>query len=261
MQGLAPCISLVVLVLGLFYATEACNENVCAPLVSKCQLIDACECNMVDMSNCTCCKGCHQCLEDLYTECCSCVGMCPELTQASMMTKTSSIEDLADPVPELFRILTAEEDVHMRWTIHTYPAYQELPGFVYKPEGFDGVEFTIDVDSNNKDVHKMRHQQGYIPSDNRNCTVAFMSQCMPLSKCKYSCKSMGAARFRWFHEQGCCECISSECLDYGKSTPMCLNCQSKNEVDDDDELVDGVQEDNRKHRNKNDDKPVFKEKL
>lgn len=30
-----------------------------------------------------------------------------------------------------------------------------------------------------------------------NCTVAYMSQCMPLNKCKNSCHSMGASYFRW----------------------------------------------------------------
>lgn len=48
-----------------------------------------------------------------------------------------------------------------------------------------------------------------------NCTVAFMSQCYSLRKCKESCKSMGAARYRWFHEQGCCQCIGDTCVSYG----------------------------------------------
>ena len=60
-------------------------------------------------------------------------------------------------------------------------------------------------------------------SDN-NCTVAFMSQCMSLNRCKVSCKSMGSARYRWFHEFGCCQCIGSTCLGYGKNEPLCLRC-------------------------------------
>ncbi len=52
----------------------ACNEAVCASLVSKCLLLKSCECNMMDKDNCTCCKDCHRCLNKLYTECCSCVG-------------------------------------------------------------------------------------------------------------------------------------------------------------------------------------------
>ena len=54
--------------------THACNEAVCASLVSKCMLLKSCECNMLDKNNCTCCKDCHRCLAKLYTECCSCVG-------------------------------------------------------------------------------------------------------------------------------------------------------------------------------------------
>lgn len=58
----------------------------------------------------------------------------------------------------------------------------------------------------------------------QNCTVAFFAQCMSIAKCKSSCKSMGAAKYRWFHEYGCCQCIGSTCLDYGFSAPHCLNC-------------------------------------
>lgn len=34
-----------------------------------------------------------------------------------------------------------------------------------------------------------------------NCTVAFIKDCQPLAQCKETCRSMGAARFRWFHDQ------------------------------------------------------------
>lgn len=47
-----------------------------------------------------------------------------------------------------------------------------------------------------------------------NCTVAYMSQCMSWNKCKNSCKSTGAASYRWFHD-GCCECIGQMCINYG----------------------------------------------
>ena len=65
--------TLVVIFLGVVYI-EACNEAVCASLVSKCMLLKSCECNMLNKDNCTCCKDCHKCLDRLYTECCSCVG-------------------------------------------------------------------------------------------------------------------------------------------------------------------------------------------
>ena len=34
-----------------------------------------------------------------------------------------------------------------------------------------------------------------------NCSVAFVKDCMELVKCKETCRSMGAARFRWFHNR------------------------------------------------------------
>jgi len=64
----------VVVMLLLAPCSWACNEAVCASLVSKCLLLKSCECDMTDRRNCTCCTDCHRCLERLYTDCCSCVG-------------------------------------------------------------------------------------------------------------------------------------------------------------------------------------------
>ena len=64
-----------------------------------------------------------------------------------------------------------------------------------------------------------------------NCSTAFFSQCMSIAKCKTSCKSMGAAKYRWFHKYGCCQCIGSTCLDYGLNEPHCLKCPVKVNVD------------------------------
>ena len=66
-----------------------------------------------------------------------------------------------------------------------------------------------------------------------NCTVAFMSKCMSSNKCKLSCKSMGAAKYRWTHNEGCCQCIGSRCIDYGLNEPMCLQCHGE----EDDEML------------------------
>lgn len=51
---------------------------------------------------------------------------------------------------------------------------------------------------------------------------------------------MGAARYRWFHEYGCCECIGSTCLDFGKGEALCLKCSaiSVDDGDDDDDDTD-----------------------
>jgi len=68
-----------------------------------------------------------------------------------------------------------------------------------------------------------------------NCTVAYMSSCMSFARCRDSCQSMGAARYRWFHSDGCCECIGTTCLDYGKGESLCLNCPVQQEEDVGDE--------------------------
>lgn len=49
----------------------ACNEAICASVVSKCMLTQSCKC---DLKDCSCCKDCFNCLSYLYSECCSCVG-------------------------------------------------------------------------------------------------------------------------------------------------------------------------------------------
>ena len=47
----------------------------------------------------------------------------------------SSIEELSEPIPELFSALTEEEDPEQRWTIYTYPAHLDL--LYFKPGGID----------------------------------------------------------------------------------------------------------------------------
>lgn len=68
-------ISLVTIAFILSTTTNsvtACPRMQCAPIISKCQLIDACRCEA--KLNYTCYKACSHCLGDLYSECCSCVG-------------------------------------------------------------------------------------------------------------------------------------------------------------------------------------------
>lgn len=57
--------------LAFAYVGYACNEAVCASIVSKCMITQSCKC---DLANCSCCKECFSCLSNLYSECCSCVG-------------------------------------------------------------------------------------------------------------------------------------------------------------------------------------------
>lgn len=60
-----------------------------------------------------------------------------------------------------------------------------------------------------------------------NCTVVYMADCMSTNKCKSSCASMGASSYRWFLD-GCCECVGSNCVNYGLNESKCLECPLKN---------------------------------
>ena len=62
-------------------------------------------------------------------------GMCPENDLKDNMYRTSSVEELSDPIPELFNVLTEEEDPYLRWTTYTYPAHLDL--LYFKPRGAD----------------------------------------------------------------------------------------------------------------------------
>lgn len=62
---------MIIYMIYLQNVVESCNEAVCGSIVSKCLLTQSCKCTMKD---CTCCKECANCLNYLYTECCSCVG-------------------------------------------------------------------------------------------------------------------------------------------------------------------------------------------
>ena len=59
--------------------------------------------------------------------------MCPEHKNENTIHKTSSVEEIADPIPELFDVLTEEEDPYLRWTTFTYPAHLDL--LYFKPRG------------------------------------------------------------------------------------------------------------------------------
>jgi len=52
--------------------------------------------------------------------------MCPAKKQADGLERASSVEELSDPIPDLFEVLTSEADPHSRWTTYTYPAHLDL---------------------------------------------------------------------------------------------------------------------------------------
>ena len=50
----------LLLLLLLLPPSLACNEAVCASIVSKCMLLQSCKCDL--QPDCTCCKQCFECL-------------------------------------------------------------------------------------------------------------------------------------------------------------------------------------------------------
>lgn len=219
--------------LFLVLLAHACNDAICASRVSKCQLIKCCECDMSDKKNCTCCHDCQICLSRLYAECCSCVGLCPPPDPNDVPYKSSTIEILLDPIPDLFNVLTIEDDAQKRWSSFRYQVRK------------DAVSYTMDRLADMETAVALHNPNNMVEMSQKvemvNCTVAFMADCLSLKKCKTSCKSMGAARYRWFHDYGCCQCVGDTCPGYGLSEPRCLNCPRQDKMEDD-EFVDDVYE-------------------
>lgn len=222
-------ISLCALLTGLFFmfhTAESCNEAVCASIVSKCMLTQSCKC---DLKNCSCCKECFNCLSYLYSECCSCVEMCPKPNDTgSLLSKKSHVEDISDAIPALFQALTVEPDPQLRWTTFTFPVDHDLTLYSPKPE----MEMKYILQS---------VEQESIPAKPNvltfNCTVAYMTDCMSWNKCKSYCISMGSSSYRWFHD-GCCECIGNTCIKYGINESRCLKCSASKEINEDYSIFD-----------------------
>lgn len=208
MESLPNKLQLTLCVLAVFSVqfllfSDGCNEAVCASIVSKCMLTQSCKC---DAKNTSCSKDCFYCLDYFYTECCSCVEMCPRPNDTeNSLSQKSHVEDLAEPYPDLFNVLTEEKDRLLRWTTYTYPVTLSFISL--------DKEVVVSTVTDNTVLES-------VPV---NCTVAFMSQCMSFNKCKNSCSSMGASSYRWFHD-GCCECIGATCLNYGMNESRCLQC-------------------------------------
>lgn len=202
---------------------HTCNEAVCASIVSKCMLLQSCKCEL--QPDCTCCKKCFECLDYLYSECCSCVDMCPKPNVTiHELSRKSHVEDLAENIPQLFQALTTEADAQNRWAIVTFPV--DINQAAFLPTNKKVV--VIDA---------AQAQQSTIPDDSLvtvNCTVAYMAQCMSWNKCKASCTSMGASSYRWFHD-GCCECVGHQCINYGINQSRCSDCPL---LEDDEDLTD-----------------------
>lgn len=66
--GVVGCLVSIIVV-------QACNEALCAPIVSKCMLLKSCDaCDMATNATCNWKKHCAKCLAQHYGDCCPCVG-------------------------------------------------------------------------------------------------------------------------------------------------------------------------------------------
>lgn len=212
--------NLMTSVIFMSSSVTACNEAVCASIVSKCMLLQSCKCQL--QPDCTCCKKCFECLDYLYSECCSCVDMCPKPNVTiHELSRKSHVEDLDENSPTLFQALTDQDDSQGRWSVFTFPIDIDMSAFmpinkkVVVPVVAEDLNTVIEVD-NKVTV---------------NCSVAYMAQCMSWNKCKASCNSMGATSYRWFHD-GCCECVGNQCINYGINQSRCIECPLMDEIDD-----------------------------
>ena len=222
-------ISLVILILLAIVSqstSDHCKETVCGSIVSKCQLIKKCNCDS-NTVNATCTMECFKCLDYLYLECCSCVDVCPKMNSSAnlFLSSQSHVEDLSEPMPLLFNTITEEEDPLQRWTLETFPVRMS---FVTT-----GKEGEITASHHHPYVTKITTGDALDRQEDvtMNCTVVYMSDCMPYNKCKSSCTSMGASSYRWFHD-GCCECVGPHCINYGMNESKCLLCPLDNSKED-----------------------------
>lgn len=64
-------------------------------------------------------------------------GLCPPPDPTDEMTKSSSVEELPDPIPDLFNVLTEEVDHQERWTTFTYAVDLDKLAFIPGAEARD----------------------------------------------------------------------------------------------------------------------------
>lgn len=191
----AALLTISVILVGLLtHSTMSCNEQVCASIVSKCMLTQSCKC---DLKNCTCCKECFNCLNYLYTECCSCVDMCPKPNETQQARQLTSLPDKLEGFPALFDALTMDQDADERWVSFTFPV--DFPEALFDKE----PSFRV-IDSPDQNIDEIVKLHGGSSSSSSgsgvvtvNCTVAYVSQCLSLGKCRTQCIDMGASSMRW----------------------------------------------------------------
>jgi len=214
-------------------AGESCDETVCGSIVSKCMLLQSCKCDD-PVGNLTCARECFLCLDHLYSDCCTCLEMCPKPNNTDEMSIKSQVADLDEASIDIFQALTGANDSQHRWSVFSYPIHLALITTTSTATDETSNERIVKVgiataaqDKTTSAAGSTVHQQDI----HKNCTVAYMAQCMTWVKCDESCRSMGASSYRWFHD-GCCECVGENCIDYGINESKCEECPFENEDED-----------------------------
>ncbi|XP_063705585.1 protein twisted gastrulation-like [Culicoides brevitarsis] len=214
-------ISAIVLLIIAVHNAQSCNEMVCGSQVSKCMLTQSCRC---DLKNCSCCRECIQCLSYMYSECCSCVDLCPKPNETQNELSKQSYTDELEGIPEYFTTIAGGgTDITSEWQTFTFPV--DYDASLYGDKLDTNIKYVMHSTDQDLDA-KIKEREKIVTV---NCTVVYMSQCISNNKCKESCQSMGASSYRWFHD-GCCECVGSTCVNFGINESRCLSCPENKET-------------------------------
>ncbi|XP_031554676.1 twisted gastrulation protein homolog 1-B-like [Actinia tenebrosa] len=154
---------------------RTCDKQVCASRISACQIMQSCTCQLPD---CSCCADCTRCLGSLWSDCCDCLGLClAHISRVLPFHAVSTFGNLPSPIPSLFDALS----FGTKGTV-----------FISRPQS------TISS-THSANANVTRSRPAVVPAlqpGSQVCKVAFFDSCCSLVKCKKSCQSMGASRFR-----------------------------------------------------------------
>ncbi len=168
---------------------------------------------------CDCCNRCQRCLDYLYAECCSCVGLCPHPSATELAAIPESVvftfsEEKGEVVPSLWESLTETSD--SRWDPITYPV--DIPPTKVKGSAAVTAKLKLMPSSSSSSPDEvdamMLGKDSPAQLVTVNCTVVFQTEQMGKHKCRSNCVSMGATSGRYFRD-GCCECVGHNCQNYG----------------------------------------------
>lgn len=116
--------------------------------------------------------------------------MCPNETKQG--EALNSLSDKLEGFPALFNALTVDQDADERWVSFTFPV--DFPKAVLFDE--PSLRMIDSPDQNLEEILRNAHNDGKSDVVTVNCTVAYVSQCMSLGKCRTQCMDMGASSMR-----------------------------------------------------------------